>query len=209
MFILNDDLIFPPTNEAFSDGLLCMGGDLSVERLLLAYSKGIFPWSDGEPILWYSPDPRFVLFPHKLRISKSMKQLIRKNEYTWTFNQCFEEVIRHCRTNNRKDELGTWIDDNVEQAYIKLHQLGHAYSAECWRGNALVGGLYGVRVNTVFCGESMFSLDPNASKFAFIHLVQYLRQQGIGLVDCQVYTKHLDSLGAEMISREEFQTFLQ
>lgn len=209
MFLLNHTLIFPPTHQAHNDGLLCVGGDLSVERLLLAYQQGIFPWyNEGEPICWYSPDPRFVLFSAKLYVSKSMEKIIRQGTFTWSYNQQTSEVIRRCRHQYRPGQQGTWLSDEMEIAYNRLHQAGYVISAECYRNNILVGGLYGVLINQVFCGESMFSEESNASKFAFIHLVQYLQQQGINLIDCQVYTSHLESLGAEMISRTEFESFL-
>ncbi|GBL35291.1 leucyl/phenylalanyl-tRNA--protein transferase [Filimonas sp.] len=209
MFILSQDLVFPPVDCADEDGLLCIGGDLSPERLMLAYRSGIFPWyNEDEPILWYSPDPRFVLFPEDLKVSKSMAQLLRKNEFHFTVNKDFEATIRHCRTQKRKEQSGTWIHDEMEAAYIRLHQAGHAFSAECWQGEKLVGGLYGVLLNYIFCGESMFSLEKNASKFAFIHFVRQLQLRGIRLIDCQVYTRHLESLGAGMMAREEFITYL-
>lgn len=210
MYLLSKDLVFPPVYLANKDGLLAVGGDLSAERLLLAYKNGIFPWySEGEPIIWYSPDPRMVLFPKNLKISKSMKQIIRKNQFMATFNQNFSEVIANCKNSYREGQGGTWITDEMEQAYINLHNLGIAKSVEVWEGNELVGGLYGIDLGHVFCGESMFSKVSNASKFAFIYLVQKLEKEYYTLIDCQVYNAHLDSLGAEEISRSEFLTYLK
>jgi leucyl/phenylalanyl-tRNA--protein transferase len=209
MFLLSDKLIFPPIEHAHDDGLLCIGGDLSSSRLLMAYQKGIFPWySEGEPILWYSPDPRFVLFPEKIKVSKSMKQVLKKGEFVFKINQRFKDVIHHCRMQERKGQDGTWITDEMEQAYTRLHELGFVHSFECYAKGELVGGLYGVLLDRVFCGESMFSLQPNASKFVFIQLCKYLQERNIAIIDCQVYTSHLESLGAEMISRAEFQNYL-
>jgi len=210
MFLLSKDLVFPPVNLADKNGLLAIGGDLSAERLLLAYKSGIFPWyNPEEPIIWYSPDPRMVLFPKNLKISKSMKQIIRKNQFRATFNQNFSEVISNCKNSYREGQGGTWITEEMEQAYINLHHLGVAKSVEVWEGNALVGGLYGIDLGHVFCGESMFSKVSNASKFAFIYLVQKLEKDHYKLIDCQVYNEHLASLGADEISRETFLTYLK
>lgn len=210
MYLLSKDLVFPPVYLANKDGLLAVGGDLSAERLLLGYKKGIFPWySEGEPIIWYSPDPRMVLFPKNLNISKSMKQIIRKNQFRATFNQNFSEVISNCKNSYREGQGGTWITDEMEQAYINLHKLGLAKSVEAWEGNELVGGLYGIDLGHVFCGESMFSKVSNASKFAFIYLVQKLEKEHYKLIDCQVYNEHLASLGADEISRSAFLTYLK
>ena len=210
MYLLSEDLIFPPVHLADKYGLLAFGGDLSAERLLLAYKSGIFPWyNQVEPIVWYSPDPRMVLFPKKLKISKSMKQIIRKNQFRATFNQNFSEVIANCKNSYREGQGGTWITDEMEQAYINLHNFGVAKSVEVWEENELVGGLYGIDLGHVFCGESMFSKVSNASKFAFIQLVQKLEKEHYTLIDCQVYNEHLDSLGAEEISRSEFLTYLK
>lgn len=210
MFLLSKDLVFPPVNLADKNGLLAIGGDLSVERLLLAYKSGIFPWyNHDEPIIWYSPDPRMVLFPKNLKISKSMKQIIRKNQFRATFNQNFSEVISNCKNSYREGQGGTWITEEMEQAYIKLHQMGVAKSVEVWEGNELVGGLYGNDLGHVFCGESMFSKVGNASKFAFIYLVQKLEKEHYKLIDCQVYNEHLASLGADEISRETFLNYLK
>jgi leucyl/phenylalanyl-tRNA--protein transferase len=210
MYLLSKDLVFPPVNLADKNGLLAIGGDLSAERLLLAYKSGIFPWySEGEPIIWYSPDPRMVLFPKNLKISKSMKQIIRKNQFRATFNQNFSEVIANCKNSYREGQGGTWITDEMEKAYINLHNLGVAKSVEVWEGNELIGGLYGIDLGHVFCGESMFSMVSNASKFAFIYLVQKLEKEHYKLIDCQVYNEHLASLGADEISRETFLTYLK
>jgi leucyl/phenylalanyl-tRNA--protein transferase len=192
------------------DGLLAMGGDLSTERLLAAYKNGIFPWYEGDTILWWSPDPRFVLFPEELKISKSIRPLLNRNEFDFTINKAFSQVIHHCKTVKRyEDEHGTWITDEVEKAYNKLHELGHAHSAEVWKDGELVGGLYGIRINNVFCGESMFSKVSNASRFCFIKYVQVLIEENVKLIDCQVHTEYLESLGARMIGREEFISFLK
>ncbi len=204
LFALQRELIFPPVHLAEPDGLLAMGGDLSTERLLLAYRSGIFPWYEGDLPLWWCPDPRFVLFPENLKISRSMQQLIKKETFRFSINTRFSSVIRACKTSSRKNQQGTWITDGVEEAYCLLHEKGYAHSAEAWMGDELVGGLYGIKMGKVFFGESMFSQQSNASKFAFIRYVQLLQQEGIELIDCQVYTAHLESLGAEMIARAIF-----
>lgn len=209
MHILSSKLIFPPVEDALEDGLLAIGGDLSTERLKLAYQEGIFPWYEGNTPLWWSPDPRFVLFPEKLYVSKSMKQVIKRKEFDYAFNTSFSDVIHHCKVNNRPGQLGTWITDEVESAYTELHKEGLAVSAEAWKNGVLVGGLYGIRMGRLFFGESMFSHVSNASKFAFIQLVSQLVRENVLLIDCQVYTEHLESLGAEMISRKLFKTYLQ
>jgi len=204
IFVIEDENTFPPVHLAEPDGLLAIGGDLSPQRLLEAYKKGIFPWYEGEYILWWSPDPRCILYPTELKISHSMKQMLRKQVFRFSVDEAFEKVIHECRTTKRKDQHGTWITTPVEKAYNKMHQLGYAHSAEAWKGDELAGGLYGIRIGKVFFGESMFSKISNASKFAFINLVQQLKEDGIELIDCQVYTPHLESMGAKMISREEF-----
>jgi len=210
MYLLSKDLIFPPVELANKDGLLAIGGDLSAERLKLAYKSGIFPWfSEGEPIVWYSPDPRMVLFPEKLKVSKSMNQLIKKNKFQITFNQNFKEVISNCKNIKRDGQAGTWITNEMQDAYLKLHEHGVAKSVEVWLNNELVGGLYGIDLGTVFCGESMFSKVSNTSKLAFFHLVQKLEKENYKLIDCQVYNPHLDSLGAEEISRNDFLKYLK
>lgn len=204
IFSLDKQLIFPPVQLAEPDGLLAIGGDLSLERLIIAYRSGIFPWYEGEHILWWSPDPRFVLFPDELIVSKSMRSLIRKNTYGFTINNAFPEVITNCKKITRKDQQGTWITDDVKSAYIDLHEQGLAQSAEAWHDGELVGGLYGVRMGNIFYGESMFSKMSNASKYAFILFVEQLKKEGVTVIDCQVYTEHLESLGARMIEREKF-----
>lgn len=204
LFALDKQLVFPPVHLAEPDGLLAVGGDLSTDRLLLAYRSGIFPWYEGDHILWWCPDPRFVLFPDELKISKSMSVLLKKTAFEFTINQAFPAVISHCKTISRKEQNGTWITDEVKKAYTHLHQLGFAHSAEVWNDGALQGGLYGIRLGNVFFGESMFSNVSNASKYAFISYVQHLKTEGVELVDCQVYTEHLESLGAKMIDRENF-----
>jgi leucyl/phenylalanyl-tRNA---protein transferase len=209
VYALNDTLVFPPVEEAEPDGLLAMGGNLSTERLLLAYKQGIFPWYDGDVPLWWCPHPRFVIFPAQLIISKSMRSLFKKQTFQFTINKAFAQVIHNCKTVVRPGQPGTWITNEVKQAYNKLHNLGFAHSAEVWQNNQLVGGLYGIRLGKVFFGESMFAKKSNASKYAFISYVQYLQQQGVALIDCQVYTEHLESLGAIMIPRLQFTKLLQ
>lgn len=207
MIWLSDKIEFPPYESATEDGILALGGDLSTERLLYAYRHGIFPWySEDDPIVWYSPPERMVLFPKELKISKSTKQVLKKEIFTITENNAFEEVISNCKNIDRNDGLGTWITDEMEEAYINLHRLGHAKSIEVWSGDELVGGLYGIEIGTVFCGESMFSKVSNASKIAFIHLVT---SKSYELIDCQVYNSHLETLGAREIERSEFLKFLR
>lgn len=202
--MLNKELSFPSVHLAEPDGLLAIGGDLSAERLLLAYQNGIFPWYEGDHILWWCPDPRFVLFPDELKVSKSMQALLKKDEFVFTINNDFAEVIHNCKKTKRQGQAGTWITDEVEKAYTKMHKLGYAHSAETWKDGKLVGGLYGIKLGGVFFGESMFSNESNASKFAFVKFVEQLKSEGIELIDCQVYTEHLESLGARMITRENF-----
>ena len=202
IYLLNEQLVFPDPSQA-EEGILAIGGDLSEERLILAYQSGIFPWyNDDEPIIWHSPDPRFVLFPKDLKISKSMQQLIKSKKYALTMNEDFEGVIGHCRKAKRKGQSGTWIHDEMMEAYLHLHQLGFAHSVEVWNAkNKLVGGLYGINLGNIFYGESMFHLESNTSKLAFITLVQSFSFE---LIDCQVHTNHLASLGANHIRLEEF-----
>jgi leucyl/phenylalanyl-tRNA--protein transferase len=204
LYALDNRLWFPPVNTAQEDGLLAIGGDLSVQRLLMAYERGIFPWYEGDVPVWWCPDPRFVLIPDDLKISKSMKQLFKRNAFTFTVNKAFQEVINNCKKINRPGQDGTWITNEVVASYKKMHEFGYAHSAEVWLNNELVGGLYGIRLGKVFFGESMFSLLSNASKYAFISYVQQLKKEGVRLIDCQVYTEHLESLGANMISRNTF-----
>jgi len=202
--VLTEKLWFPPVETALPDGLLAIGGDLSVERLLLAYKKGIFPWYDDDLPLWWCPNPRFVLLPDNLVVSKSMKTLLKRNAFNFTTNTNFYGVINACKSTSRKDQEGTWIKEEVVESYTKLHHLGYAHSAEVWDNGLLVGGLYGIKLGKVFFGESMFSHKSNASKYAFIKYVEILKQEGIVLIDCQVYTEHLASLGAKMIMRQQF-----
>ena len=209
LYVLNKEISFPPVNHSEPDGLLAIGGDLSTERILYAYRKGIFPWYEGDYILWWCPDPRFILLPGELKVSKSMRAVMNKRKFEFTINTAFTDVIRNCKEIERHDQDGTWITDEIERAYIELHTLGYAHSAEAWLDGKLVGGLYGVRLGKVFFGESMFSFEDNASKFAFINYVQELKKEGTELIDCQVYTSHLESLGAKMISRSEFTKKLQ
>lgn len=203
---------FPPVEMANPDGLLAIGGNLSVKRLLDAYCNGIFPWyEEGQPVLWYSPDPRMVLFPEKLKISKSMEQIIRKKKFRVTFNENFEAVINNCSTVPRDGQSGTWITSDLKEAFLKLNKLSIAQSVEVWQDEVLAGGLYGIylKEKKVFCGESMFTKVSNASKFGFISLVNKLKLDGLKLIDCQVYTAHLESLGAEEISRSQFLKYLK
>ncbi len=208
IFALDKELYFPPVHLADPDGLLAIGGDLSTDRLLLAYRQGIFPWYEGEHILWWSPNPRFVLFPDEIRISKSVRSLLNKSFFEFSINQAFREVIHACKHIPRAGQEGTWITDEVERSFTKLHELGYAISAEVWKEGELMGGLYGIRMGNVFFGESMFSRHSNASRYAFIQLLQRLKADGVKLVDCQVYTPYLESMGARMISREEFLRWL-
>lgn len=202
IFQLEEELLFPPIHLAEEDGLLAIGGDLSPERLILAYANGIFPWYDeSSPILWYAPHKRFVLDPEEIKVSKSMKQVLRSGKFEITFNKAFAEVIKNCAVISRPNQDGTWITNDMQNAYIHLHNLGYAHSVEIWQNNVLAGGLYGVCINRVFCGESMFAKVSNASKLALIWLSENL---DVNLIDCQVYTEHLESMGAKMISREEY-----
>lgn len=204
LFVIEKEFSFPPVHLAEPDGLLAVGGDLSVERLLIAYSNGIFPWYEGKHILWWCPDPRFVLLPHELKVSKSMRQLLKQNSFNFTINKAFELVISNCKTIKRPGQTGTWITNDVKKAYTDLHKAGFAHSAEVWKNGELVGGVYGVKLGKVFFGESMFSKQSNASKYAFIKLVEKLKTEGTEIIDCQVYTEHLESLGARMMPRDEF-----
>lgn len=204
--MLKTDLWFPDVEESTDEGIVAVGGDLSVERLILAYSKGIFPWysSDKSPIIWWSPDPRFVLFPENLNVSKSMRPYFNQNKFKVTWDQNFEDVIKNCQKIDREDQPGTWITSKMLAAYIQLHKKGYAHSVEVWLDNELVGGLYGISLGKVFFGESMFTKVSNASKFGFISLVNQLKQKGFLLIDCQQETKHLESLGASAIKRKDF-----
>lgn len=210
LFFLTEKLEFPPVERANGEGLLAVGGDLSEERLLLAYQSGIFPWfNEDSVILWWSPDPRMVLFPHKVHISKSMERVIKSNYFHLTQNTRFEEVIDQCALAKRKGQEGTWITAAMREAYTKLHTKGIAKSYEVWRQDKLVGGLYGIDLGHVFCGESMFSLESNASKFALIKLAGELAQKHYSLIDCQLYTGHLERMGAEEIPRDRFMELLK
>lgn len=205
--VLGPDLTFPPVEQALDDpnGLLAIGGDLSPQRLLAAYRHGIFPWfSTGQPILWWSPAPRMVLYPQELNISRSMRKRLKQQDYEVRYNTALREVMQACAETVRPDQDGTWITGPMIEAYATLQELGHALSAETWIDGQLAGGLYGVRIGRMFFGESMFHRVSNASKIAFIHLVQELQRQGCGLIDCQMHTSHLASLGAREIPRREF-----
>ena len=207
MIWLTDKIEFPSYEFTSKDGIIALGGDLSEERLIHAYKNGIFPWfSEGDPIIWYCPHKRMVLFPDDLKVSKSMKKIIRKNDFTITENKAFEEVIYNCKNIDRKDAFGTWITNDMEKAYINLHHKGIAKSIEVWKDEHLVGGLYGLEINNVFCGESMFSKVSNTSKLAFIHLVKSDKYK---LIDCQVHNSHLESLGAKEIDRNIFLSLLK
>ncbi|OCB76890.1 leucyl/phenylalanyl-tRNA--protein transferase [Flavobacterium crassostreae] len=210
MYYLTQDLFFPEVHLAHTSGVLALGGDLSPERLLLAYQNGIFPWyEDGEPITWWSPNPRMVLFLDELIISKSMRNILNRGLFEVTFNQNFTEVMANCQQIKRDGQNGTWITQDMIEAYGKLHQLGVAKSVEVWQNNELVGGLYGMDLGSVFCGESMFSKVSNASKVAFISLVGLLQKQHYKLLDCQVYNPHLESLGCREIARKDFINLLK
>ncbi|HEY9149013.1 MAG TPA: leucyl/phenylalanyl-tRNA--protein transferase [Gammaproteobacteria bacterium] len=202
----SDPAHFPDPQYALvePDGLLAVGGDLSPARLLNAYRQGIFPWySDGQPILWWSPNPRCVLYPEQLKVSRSLRKTLRKQPFQVTLDRAFAEVIAAC-SEPRPDQDGTWITEEMQQAYIQLHRIGLAHSVECWEGERLVGGLYGVSLGKVFFGESMFSRRSDASKVALVHLAEQLKMWGFGLIDCQVYSEHLASLGAQEVPRETF-----
>lgn len=206
---LTRKLVFPPYHFADKDGLLAVGGDLSVERLMLAYSTGIFPWYNPEdPILWWSPDPRFVLLPSELKVSRTMRQVLDRNIFQITTNQAFEQVMRGCQAAKREGQNGTWISEEIVESYCKLHELGWAHSIEAWQEGELVGGLYGIKIGRCFSGESMFAKKSNASKAAFITYVRQIEKEGIELVDCQTRTPHLESLGGKFMRRKEFLGYL-
>lgn len=210
VYYVTKDLFFPPVSQANRDGILAIGGDLSTERLLLAYKSGIFPWFDpGDPILWWSPNPRMVLFLDELIVSKSMRSILNRNVFTVTFNQNFRDVISNCQNVKRNGQTGTWITNDMIEAYCNLNESGIAKSVEVWQNDELVGGLYGIDLGTIFCGESMFSLVSNASKVAFITLVEQLKKENYKLLDCQVYNPHLESLGCREIKRIEFLQILK
>jgi leucyl/phenylalanyl-tRNA--protein transferase len=210
MYILSKELFFPPVAEANPEGILAVGGDLSPERLHLAYKSGIFPWfEEGEPIFWWSPNPRMVLFLDELVVSKSMRNILNRNIFKVTFNLNFREVISNCQKIKRDGQNGTWITNDMIKAYCKLNELGIAKSVEVWQNDDLVGGLYGVDLGSVFCGESMFSKVSNASKVAFIALANRLITENYKVMDCQVYNEHLASLGCREIEREDFMKILK
>lgn len=203
---------FPPLELALREpnGLLCAGGDLTPQRLVMAYLKGIFPWySPGEPILWWSPDPRMVLFPAEFKLSRSLRKTLRKADYRVRLDTHFKAVIEACARTSRKDQAGTWITPEIQASYVKLHELGYAHSVETWVDDRLVGGLYGIAIGKMFYGESMFAHATDASKIAFAHLVRFLTDNGFGLIDCQMNTAHLASLGAREIPRAEFADHLR
>lgn len=202
VYQLNQELKFPHPSLAEEDGVLAVGGDLSVNRLLLAYTNGIFPWyNDDQPIIWYAPNPRFILFPEKVKVSKSMRKFMANTNLKVTQNEAFEEVIRNCKQVNRPGQDGTWIHEDIINAYLQLNSIGFGHSVEVWDKDKLVGGLYGVQLGDTFFGESMFHLVPNASKMAFIHLC---KKNSFHIIDCQMRTNHLESLGGEYIALEEF-----
>ncbi|AWG20415.1 leucyl/phenylalanyl-tRNA--protein transferase [Flavobacterium faecale] len=210
MVQLSDALVFPNVNTANRDGIVAIGGDLSAARLQLAYQSGIFPWFEqGDPIIWWSPNPRMVLFLDEVRVTKSMRNILNRQEFKVTFNQDFLGVISNCQRIKRDGQNGTWITNDMIDAYCNLHQLGIAQSVEVWQNDQLVGGLYGVDMGHVFCGESMFSKVSNASKVAFISLVHHLKSNQYQLLDCQVYNPHLESLGCREIERNDFMKILR
>ena len=205
VYFLDEQLLFPPVDQSEPDGLLAVGGDLSIERLLLAYRSGIFPWyNPGDPILWWSPPRRMLLFFDELRVSKSMKKILDREIFEVTFNTQFREVLRQCQSVSREGQSGTWINDAMIESYFQLHELGFAKSVEVWQNGILVGGLYGIDLKNIFCGESMFSLVPNASKVAFIAVSKKLQHENYRALDCQIYNEHLESLGCREINRSEF-----
>ena len=210
VFKLTEKIVFPDPELADESGLLAVGGDLTHERLILAYANGIFPWySKGEPILWWSPNPRMILLPQNIKISKSLDQTIRLNKYTTTFDNAFEEVIKSCKTAPRPGQTGTWITAEMQEAYIALHKLGFAHSVETWQNEELVGGLYGVSLGRAFFGESMFFKSRDASKVALVNLASFLQKHNFKFIDSQVETDHLKSMGAISISRPEFLELLK
>ncbi|MCH2022560.1 MAG: leucyl/phenylalanyl-tRNA--protein transferase [Saprospiraceae bacterium] len=210
MHWLTKEISFPPPQTASEDGLLAIGGDLSIERILYAYNKGIFPWfNKDEPILWWCPDPRFILLPSEIKVSKSMRQVLKKNEFTVTFDKAFEKVILNCSIAPRKGQTGSWLTDEMIDSYIQLYQLGYAHSVESWKDGKLVGGLYGLSIGKCFFGESMFTKVSNASKTALIHLAKTLEKKDFSLIDCQSQTNHLASMGAKFIPRTDFLAILE
>ena len=205
VYRLGPQLLFPPPQVAREDGLLAIGGDLSPARLLLAYQHGIFPWfSEGQPLLWWSPSPRMVLMTDELRVQRSLRKRIRQRPYRLSMDQAFADVVRQCASVPRAGQEGTWITAEMQRAYVRLHDLGHAHSVEAWDGDELVGGLYGIAMGRCFCGESMFAKAPDASKIAFATFVQQLRRWGVAMVDCQMHTPHLARFGAREVDRAMF-----
>ena len=209
MYFLSKEHYFPPVTEASVEGILAVGGDLSVERLIFAYKNGIFPWfDDSDPILWWAPPKRMVVIPASYKISKSTRNLLNQNKFQITVNKCFKSVVLHCQNIKRKGQQGTWISDEIVSQYCKLHQMGMAKSVEVWQNNELVGGLYGIDLGNVFCGESMFSMVSNASKIAFVSLIKYLKNANYNLLDCQIHNHYLEQLGAFEMERSTFMEIL-
>ena len=205
VYQLSEDLVFPPPYLASKEGLLAIGGDLSPRRLLLAYRNGIFPWySEGEPILWWSPDPRLVLYPAELKVSRSLRKVVRQDIFECTMDRAFEKVIAECAQVRLENRQGTWIVDDMVRAYCRLHESGFAHSVEVWRDNRLAGGLYGISLGKCFFGESMFTRITNASKVALVALAEYVKQLDFALIDCQITTAHLTRFGAREISRAQY-----
>lgn len=210
MYFLSKDLYFPPVATASNEGILAVGGDLEIERLILAYKSGIFPWFDNnDPILWWAPTKRMVVYPSQYVISKSNRNLLNQKKFEVTFNKCFKAVVLHCQNIKRKGQQGTWISDEIVNKYCQLHEIGIAKSVEVWQNNELVGGLYGIDLGTIFCGESMFSIVSNASKVAFISLINHLKNNNYALLDCQVHNHYLEQLGAFEIDRTTFMDVLK
>ena len=210
MYFLSKDLYFPPVATASNEGILAVGGDLEIERLILAYKSGIFPWFDNnDPILWWAPTKRMVVYPSQYVISKSNRNLLNQKKFEVTFNKCFKAVVLHCQNIKRKGQQGTWISDEIVNKYCQLHEIGIAKSVEVWQNNELVGGLYGIDLGTIFCGESMFSIVSNASKVAFISLINHLKNNNYALLDCQVHNHYLEQLGAFEIDRTIFMDVLK
>ena len=209
VFQLTEKIIFPDPKLAEENGLLAVGGDLSTERLLLAYSNGIFPWySAGEPILWWSPSPRLVIFPDEFKVPKRLARFIKQQKYEVTMDQAFQQVIMACANATDRQEKGTWIDRDMVESYTRLHELGYAHSVECWLDDELAGGLYGIALGRIFFGESMFSIQPNSSKVALVSLVDKFKELDFDLIDCQLKTEHLMQFGAREIPGNEFQDYL-
>ena len=209
-YLLDDHISFPHPNAVKPSGILAISGDLSVERLLLAYNFGIFPWyNESEPIIWWCPKPRFIIFPDQVKVAKSIHSYFNKNKFQVTYNKHFEDIIRHCQYSPRNGQDGTWINDDIVNAYINLHTMGYATSVEVWEENELIGGLYGVNLGKVFFGESMFSLKSNASRFGFISLARKLASEGYYIIDCQQPNPYLESLGGQFISGVDFQDILR